>query len=110
MPQSLSWRAWKSKTILVVVSAAGRHDYTALLWIIQVEAHQIEDLEVPGNGWVTLDRKLAAALTNISHGELGRMLTLHSNACLNQGRAARGRVLLQLVFNHYSPGKARTQS
>ena len=49
--------------------------------------------------------KNAAALTNISNGELGPALTLHSNACLNQGRSARGRVLLQIVFNHYSSGK-----
>jgi hypothetical protein len=30
------------------------------------------DLETPGDGWVTLDRKLAAALTKISRGEFGR--------------------------------------
>ena len=53
---------------------------------------------------MTLDRKLAAALTRISHGELDRKLELHSNACLSLGKAARGRVLLQLVFNHYASG------
>ncbi len=54
---------------------------------------------------MTLDRSIAATLTNISHGELGRALTLASNACLNQGGSARGRVLLQIVFSHYSSGK-----
>ena len=58
---------------------------------MQVETHESDDLEAPGNGWVTLDRKLAAALTKISHGELGRMLTLHSNACLPQRRQGRPR-------------------
>ena len=61
--------------------------------------------ERSGNGWATLDRKHAAALTKTPHGELGKLLTLHSIACLKQGKAARGRVLLQFVFNHYSSGK-----
>ncbi len=72
---------------------------------MKVETHEQADLEHPGHGWITLDRKFAAALTDISNGELGRALTLHSNACLNQGRSARGRVLLHIVFNHYSSGK-----
>ena len=55
--------------------------------------------------WVTLDRKLAAAISKTSHGELGRSLTLTSNASLNRGQSARGRVLLQIVFSHYSSGK-----
>ncbi len=80
LPQSLNWRAWRSNTILAVISAAGRHDDKTLEWIMQVETHQTDDLEAPGVGWVTLDRTLAAALANTSHGELGNKLTLHSNA------------------------------
>ena len=71
---------------------------------MNVETHEAVDLEIPRNGRVTLDRAIAAALTKISHGELGRALTLTSNACLNMGRSARGRVLLQIVFDHYSSG------
>ncbi len=74
---------------------------------MKVETHEAVDLETPGDGWVTLDRKLAAALTKISHGELGRQLTLTSNAALNSGQVARGRVLLALVFEYYSAGKTR---
>ena len=104
-PQGTAWRAWRNNTTRFIVSAAGRHDDSALEWIMKAETHGHADLEHPGHGWITLDRKTAAALTNISNGELGRALTLHSNACLSQGRSARGRVLLQIVFNHYSSGK-----
>ncbi len=61
---------------------------------MQVETHQAEDLEVPGVGWATPDRKLTAALTKISHGEVGKRLALHSNACLNQGTPVRVQPLL----------------
>ena len=54
---------------------------------------------------MTLDRQIAAALTEVSHGELGRTFTLASNACLNRGRSARGIVLLQIVFSHCASGK-----
>ncbi len=100
-----AWRAWRANTIHAIVSAAGRHDDSALEWVMKVEAHEAADLETPGDGWVTLDRKLAAALTKISHGRLGRQLTLTSNAALNSGQVARGRVLLALVFEYYSAGK-----
>ncbi len=87
------------------MTAARRHDDSALEWVVRVETHKHADLEHPGHGWITLDRNIAAAFAYISHGELGRALTLHSNACLSQGRSARGRVLLQIVFNLYSSGK-----
>ena len=71
-----------------------------------VEAHDAVDLETPGEGWVTLDRKPAAALTKIAHGELGKQLALTSNAALNAGKGARGRALRTLVFDYYySAGK-----
>ena len=104
-PQGTAWKAWRNNTIHSIVSAAGRHDDSALDWVMKVETHEQADLEHPGHGWVALDPQIAAALTNISHGELGRKLTLHSNACLSQGRSARGRVLLHIVFNHYSSDK-----
>ncbi len=53
---------------------------------------------------VSLDRKLAAATTKISGGELGRELTQASSAALSVGRAARGRVLLAIVFRYYAAG------
>ena len=72
---------------------------------MKTESHDEAYLNVPGTGWVTLDRKLAAAISRISHGELGRTLTLTRSSALNRGQSARGRVLLQIVFSHYSSGK-----
>ena len=65
----------------------------------------IVDLETPGDGWISLDRKLAAAATEISEGELGRQLTLATTAALSKHRVARGRVLLRTVFQYSSSGK-----
>ena len=87
------------------MSAAGRHDDKALEWKMKVEAREAIGLGVPGNVWLTPGRSIAAALTRISHGEFDRALTLTSNACLDMGRSARGRALLQIVLNHYSSGK-----
>ena len=44
-------------------------------WILKVETHDPSDLEDPGEGWISLDRILAAALTNLAHGEVGRQIT-----------------------------------
>ncbi len=61
-PSGLAWRAWRSNTINAAVSAAGRQDDLAQEWILQVETHSLRDLEDPGEGWISIDRKLAAAL------------------------------------------------
>ncbi len=105
-PTGISWRAWRANAIFAIVSAAGRRDDSALEWVMKVEAHEAVDLETPGDGWVALDRKPATALTEISHGELGRQLALTSNAAVSQGHVARGRVLLAPVFEYYSSGKS----
>ena len=104
-PSGTAWRAWRANAIHAIVSAAGRHDDSALEWVMKVETHEAVDLETPGDGWVTLDRKLAAALAKTSHGELGRQLNLTGNAALSRGQVARDRVLLALVFEYYSAGK-----
>ena len=57
-------------------------------------------------GWVYPDRKLAAALTNISEGEVGRQLTLASTTALNNNTVQRGRVLLAIVFQYFAGGNS----
>ena len=104
-PSGTAWRPWRASTIHAIVSAAGRHDDSALEWVMKVETHRTVDLGTPGDGLVTLDRTLAAALAKISHGELGRQSALTSNAALSCGQVARGRVLLALVFEYYSAGR-----
>ena len=56
-------------------------------------------LNDPGEGWISLDRKLAVALTNIAHGEIGRELTHTTTMALNNGHIVRGRVLLAIMFS-----------
>ncbi len=86
------------------MSAAGRQDDLAQEWILQVETHSLRDLEDPGEGWISIDRKLAAALTKIAHGEVGREIIQFSTVALNTNVIARGRVLLAMVFRCYASG------
>ena len=70
-PQGSQRRAWRSHTLQTIVSAAGRQDDRAYRWIRKCETAEPDSLDKPGKGWISLDRKLAAALTQISHGEIG---------------------------------------
>ena len=72
-------------------------------WILRVETDDPAELEHPGAGWVSLDGKLAAALTNIAHGEVGREITQATTTCLNNNKVARGRVLLAIVSGTTRP-------
>ena len=72
-------------------------------WNLRVETDDPADLEYSGEGWVSLDRKLATALTKLAHGEVGREITQAATTCLNN-RVARGRVLLAIVFRHCASG------
>ena len=60
-------------------------------------------LNEPGEGWISLDRKLAAAFTKIAHGEIGRELAQATAMALNNGQLVRGRVLLAIVFGTTRP-------
>ena len=73
-------------------------------WILKVETHKPSDLEIPGEGWVSLDRRLAAALTKIAHGEIGRQITQATTMALNNNTVARGSVLPANVSQYYVSG------
>ena len=103
-PEGSQWRAWRAHTIHSIVSAAGRQDDLGQEWVMKVETEEPEALEDPGEGWISLDRKLAAALTKIAKGEIGREITQYNTTALNNNRVVRGRVLLALVFRYYSSG------
>ncbi len=105
-PTGSQWRAWGGNTFASIVSAAGRQDdFLAKSWIQQVETADPAELEYPGEGWVSHDRKLAAALAKMAHGEIGREVAQKSNTCLNNNTIARGRVLLAIVFRYYASGQ-----
>ena len=102
-PHGSQWRAWRADTIHAVVSAAGRQDDLAQAWILKVETADPRELEDPGEGWISLDRKLASALTKIAHGEVGREITQTTTTALNNNQVARGRVLLAIIFGTTRP-------
>ncbi len=97
-PQGSQWRAWRAHCIQTVIAAAGRHDDEAFYWIRACAVESPADLSTPGEGWVALDRKIAAGLMLICHGELGRELTQMSTTMYNNDQIVRGRSLLAVVF------------
>ena len=103
-PHGTAWRAWRANTIHAVISAAGRQDDLAKELIVRVETHDPSDLENPGEGWISLDRKLADALAKVAHGEIGRHITQATTTALNNNMVARGRVLLALDLRYYTSG------
>ena len=67
---------------------------------MKVETEPPWALEDPGEGWISLDRKLAAAVTSIAKGEIGRDITRYNTTALSNNQVVRGRVLLALVFRY----------
>ena len=84
LPDGSHWRAWRANTINAVVAAAGRQDDLAQDWIMRVETDENWALADPGEGWISLDRKLAAALSKIAKGEIGRETLQFADACSSQ--------------------------
>ena len=75
-------------------------------WIRNIGTHDPIDLEDPGYGWVSLDRKVAASVTKTAGGELGRQVTQASSIALNAGKIARGRMLIARVLKYYAAGSS----
>ena len=103
-PAGAQWRAWRANTIQSVISATGRQNDLACPWIMKRESDELSQLTWPGKGWVSLDRKLAAALTKIAHGEIGRELSQMTTQSLNKNEIVRGEVLLAIVVRYYAHG------
>ena len=77
LPTNPQFRAWRLTVRAKVVAASGRGQ-ECFTWMLQVEktgATQ-ESLSDPGRSFVSLDSKLAAAISEIVSGELGRKITL----------------------------------
>ena len=89
LPDGSHWRAWRANTINAVVAAAGRQDDLAQDWIMRVETDE---------NWALV----AAALSKIAKGEIGREIMQSQTTALNNQLVVRGRVLLALVFRYYA--------
>ena len=68
--------------------------------MVETEEPWSPALEEPGEGWVSLDRKLAAAITKIARGEIRREITQYNTTTLNNHLVVRGRVLLAILFRY----------
>ena len=78
-------------------------------WVMKVESEETWTLEDPGEGWISPDRKLAAALARVAAGEIGRQLTQHNTTALSNNQVIRGRVLLAMVFGTTRLGQMATR-
>ncbi len=105
-PLGQQWRAWRTHAISTIISAAGRQDDDAFHWVDKCATQEPHTLQEPGEGWIALDRKIAAGLTRICHGEIGREITQLCNNMYNDKQIVRGRVLLALVFRYYASGNS----
>ena len=64
LPLGQAFRAWRMSAIQTIIAAASRYGDIALGWILLVErADSVDELNTPGRGWLSLDRKLASSVT-----------------------------------------------
>ena len=87
-----------------VTAASGRGD-VAFKWILLAESpsSSFESLATCGTGFESLDAKLAAAMTKLSHGELGRLFSLATEGerLADPPRMIKGRQLLWMVHDYH---------
>ncbi len=108
LPTASQFRAWKTSVYQSVLQASGREDDKVLSWIREVEkpGAKPEDFADKTKEFATLDRKVAASLTKLAQGELGRQITQRNDEALyKECRMARGRELLCIVFGTTQPAK-----
>ena len=77
LPTASQFRARKTSVYHSVLQASGREDDKVLSWIREVEnpGAKPEDFADKTKEFATLDRKVAASLTELAQGELGRQIT-----------------------------------
>ena len=74
MPDGNQFRAWKTAVYQSVLLASGREGDKVLAWLREVETRgaRTEDFAEKTKDFASLDRKVAASLTKLAKGELGR--------------------------------------
>jgi hypothetical protein len=107
LPNANQFRSWKHTVYQNINAAVGRTDDEPLKWIRECEKIDAEPdaFKTCAKRFATLDRKLAAALSNTITGELGRLLIQQSDDAMNEGRSVRGRELLHTIIKYYSTGR-----
>ena len=86
LPSVAGFRAWKLAVYQNVNAASGREDDLALKWARQVEDDSVSlaDLEVVPRQFITLSRKMAAALQKVATSEIGRKITRMAESYVKQ--------------------------
>ena len=90
-----------------VNAASGREDDLALKWARQVEDDSVSlaDLEVVPRQFITLSRKIAAALQKVAPSEIGRKITRMTESYVKQDKAIPGLVILRKIVEYYSTSR-----
>ena len=112
-PKFAEFPAWRNNLYQNVNTAADRSDDKALLWVKEVEEYdKVADeilAEAPRKSFQKLDKRISAAVQRAAHGQLGRQITQHVTLVLKEGRSARGRELLRMVFRYYLTNRTQEQ-
>ena len=88
----------------VIVCAQDKDPTKVMKWLRKVEdpKTRFDDLDDPGRGYVTLDRKLAAGLTHILSGELSRSIHNIRQALMRECKLVSGRQFLFELYRHFA--------
>ena len=106
-PQPQQYRSWRSAVRTEVTAASGRGE-VAFLWVKRTEgpATTFDDFR-DSEGFDSLDAKLAAALTKIATGELGRRITLMVEQEASKERMLKGRQILWMIHDNHKLDEER---
>ncbi|MCP4245128.1 MAG: DUF5377 domain-containing protein, partial [bacterium] len=108
LPNASQLRAWRITLLQNLDATANRDDDKVIDWAREVEdeSKPAEYFADSGKTFPSVDRKLAAALSKVATGELGRRITqLQDQAMQNENRMVRGREILRLIFLYFATGK-----
>ena len=96
-PDAVRYKMWRQAVGEELIAASGRPD-EAFLWVLESESCDAtyDNMAVSGN-FLTLDMKLAAALSALATGEIGRQLSLRKQEEKKNGRMVKGRQLLWMI-------------
>ena len=101
-PDALPHQMWREAVSEDVIAASGRPD-EAQRWMMASEGRDTTYADMADSGeFLTLDMKLAAALSAQALGEIGRQPSLRKAEEKKRGNMVKGRQLLFLVGQYYN--------
>jgi hypothetical protein len=91
LPTPQQYRSWRNNTRSEIAAASNKPE-ACFRWVLEAEAPTATyDLLADSGEFGTLDIKLAAALTKVATGEIGRKVTLAVETEAKPGRMLKGR-------------------